>query len=85
MNTPLTQEQKVIHFLNRTSFGPTREAVQGVNRLGIHAYLEEQLRPERISDTLVEEKLAGLKTMRLKQPRADRTLPAAQNNKPDRR
>jgi uncharacterized protein (DUF1800 family) len=65
MSTPLTQEQKVIHFLNRTSFGPTREAVQGVNRLGIHAYLEEQLRPERISDTLVEEKLAGLKTMRL--------------------
>jgi uncharacterized protein (DUF1800 family) len=39
--------------------------VQEVNRLGIHAYLEEQLRPERISDTLVEEKLAGLKTMRL--------------------
>jgi len=65
MNTPLTQEQKVIHFLNRTSFGPTRETAQRVNQLGIHAYLEEQLSPEKISDTLVEEKLAGLKTMRL--------------------
>jgi uncharacterized protein (DUF1800 family) len=65
MNTPLTQEQKVIHFLNRTSFGPTRETVQKVNRLGIPAYLEEQLHPERISDALVEEKLADLKTMRL--------------------
>jgi uncharacterized protein (DUF1800 family) len=65
MNTPLTQEQKVIHLLNRTSFGPTRETAQRVNRLGIHAYLEEQLSPEKISDTLVEEKLAGLKTMRL--------------------
>jgi uncharacterized protein (DUF1800 family) len=65
MSTRLTEEQKVIHFLNRTSFGPTREEVQKVNRLGIRAYLEEQLRPDTISDTLVEEKLAGLKTMRL--------------------
>jgi uncharacterized protein (DUF1800 family) len=65
MSTRLTEEQKVIHFLNRTSFGPTREDVQKVNRLGIRAYLEEQLRPEKISDSLVDEKLAGLKTMRL--------------------
>src|ERR687891_954442 len=65
MAGPLTQEQKVIHFLNRTSFGPTREAVQKVNRLGIRTYLDEQLRPEGISDSLVEEKLAALKTMRL--------------------
>ena len=65
MNTPLTQEQKVIHFLSRTSFGPTRDTVPKVNRLGISAYLEEQLHPERMADALVEEKLAGLKTMRL--------------------
>ena len=65
MSTRLTEEQKVVHFLNRTSFGPTRDEVQKVNRLGIRAYLEEQLHPERISDTLVREKLAGLKTMRL--------------------
>ena len=61
----LTDEQKVIHFLNRTSFGPTREEVQKVNRMGIRAYLDEQLHPERISDTVMEEKLASLKTMRL--------------------
>ena len=65
MSTRLTEEQKVIHFLNRTSFGPTREEVGKVNRLGVRAYLEEQLRPAEISDSLVEEKLAGLKTMRL--------------------
>ena len=65
MSTKLTEEQKVVHFLSRTSFGPTREEVQKVNRLGIPVYLEEQLHPERISDSLVEEKLAGLKTMRL--------------------
>ena len=65
MSAPLTQEQKLFHFLSRTSFGPTREDVQKVNRLGIRDYLDEQLRPERISDSLVEEKIAGLKTIRL--------------------
>ena len=25
MSTRLTEEQKVVHFLNRTSFGPTRK------------------------------------------------------------
>lgn len=65
MSPPLTEEQKVVHFLNRTSFGPTREEVQKVHRVGISAFLDEQLHPESISDTVVEEKLAGLKTMRL--------------------
>jgi uncharacterized protein (DUF1800 family) len=65
MNTPLSQQQKVIHFLNRTSFGPTGAAVERANRLGLRAYLDEQLRPSTLADNLLEEKLAGLKTMRL--------------------
>ena len=65
MSTPLSQEQKITHFLNRTSFGPTLAGVQRVNRLGLRPYLDEQLRPNSLADNLVEEKLAGLKTMRL--------------------
>ena len=65
MSSQLTEEQKIVHFLNRTSFGPTPEEVQKVKQLGISAYLEEQLHPQSISDTLVEEKLGSLKTMRL--------------------
>ena len=63
--SPLSQEQKVIHFLNRISFGATQEEIQRAGRMGISAYLEEQLRPEKLPDPLVEEKLAGLKTVRL--------------------
>ncbi len=65
MNTPLSQEQKIIHFLNRTSFGPTPGDVERAGRIGIRAYLDEQLTPERIADNAVDEKIAGLKTMRL--------------------
>ncbi len=61
----LTQEQKAIHFLNRTSFGATQEETAKATRIGISAYLEEQLHPESIPDPLVDEKLKGLKTVRL--------------------
>jgi uncharacterized protein (DUF1800 family) len=65
MDAPLSQEQKVIHFLNRTSFGPTFKDAQRAARMGLNAYLDEQLAPDRIADNAVEEKVAGLKTMRL--------------------
>jgi uncharacterized protein (DUF1800 family) len=61
----LSQEQRAIHFLSRISFGPTRSEVERLNRLGIQAYLDEQLRPEKIADGFVEEKVAALKSMRL--------------------
>jgi uncharacterized protein (DUF1800 family) len=62
---PLTPQQKIVHFLNRTSFGPARAQVEEVQRKGIGAYLGEQLQPERIPDPTAEEKVAGLKTVRL--------------------
>src|SRR4026209_2164690 len=65
MSESLNQEQKVIHFLNRTSFGPTLADAQRAARIGLNAYLDAQLAPERMPDGAVEEKIAGLKTMRL--------------------
>src|SRR4051812_38270349 len=65
MSTPLTPEQKVTHLLNRISFGPTRAEAERVQRMGFRAYLDEQLQPDSIADSEVEEKIAGLKTMRL--------------------
>jgi uncharacterized protein (DUF1800 family) len=65
VSAELSPEQRIIHFLNRTTFGPTSKEVQRIKRLGIHAYLEEQLRPETIPDNAIEEKVADLKTMRM--------------------
>jgi len=65
MPTPLSQQQKILHFLQRTSFGPTIEAAQRAASIGLNAYLDEQLAPDQILDSAVEEKIAGLKTIRL--------------------
>src|SRR5688572_5490795 len=65
MSASLTPEQKTLHLVSRTSFGPTREELEQASRIGLHDYLEKQLRPESIPDLLVEEKVAALKTIRL--------------------
>lgn len=61
----LTREQRIVHFLNRTSFGATPKTAERAARRGIGDYLEEQLNPAVIADAEAEEKVAGLKTMRM--------------------
>ena len=50
MTAPLTQEQRTVHFLNRTSFGPTRETIERANRMGARA----QLGPRELSKIILE-------------------------------
>ena len=65
MSVSLTQEQRTHHVVSRTSYGPTPDELERAARMGVSAYLEEQFNPQSIPDSLVEEKVAGLKTMRL--------------------
>ena len=60
---PPTDDQTIIHVLNRLGFGPTPGAVEHVRQIGVSAYVEEQLRPERIADTLVAARLEGFATL----------------------
>ena len=48
----LTEEQKVAHLLDRVTFGARPGDVERVMKLGWEKYLDEQFRPERISDQL---------------------------------
>ncbi len=56
----LTERQKAIHILNRTSFGPRPGDVEQVMAVGIRSYIERQLSPETIDDRVAESKTAGL-------------------------
>ena len=66
VSSPLTPEQRVVHFLNRTSFGPTRATVERLARMGARAYLDQQLQPEEISDSLLESKVTIWKSTYLR-------------------
>ncbi|MCZ6485836.1 MAG: DUF1800 domain-containing protein [Acidobacteria bacterium] len=64
-DTKLTEEQKIIHVLNRLGFGPRLGDIEKVKAMGVQAYIERQLHPENIPDPIVKERLANLPTLRM--------------------
>ena len=58
-----TDDRAIVHVLNRLGFGPTPAAIERVRRLGIRAYVDEQLQPERIPDEALAPRLAGFTTL----------------------
>src|SRR5262245_9632926 len=61
----LTDEQKGAHLLDRITFGARPGDVERVMKLGWEKYLDEQLRPERISDQALEQRLKNIESIHL--------------------
>ncbi len=59
----LTEEEKILHVLSRLGFGPRPGDIERVAAMGIEAYIEQQLRPELIPETVLVERLASFKTL----------------------
>ena len=55
----------IVHVLNRITFGPRPGDVARVREIGLEAYLEQQLHPERIDDTDLEQTLTRFETLDL--------------------
>ena len=58
-------DQAIVHVLNRVAFGPRPGDVDRVRSIGLERYIEEQLRPERLSDASMNDRLRGLTTIGL--------------------
>ncbi len=61
----LTGQQRVVHALNRFTFGPRPGDVDAVSRMGLDAWFEQQLHPERIADGALDGRLARFPAMQL--------------------
>src|SRR5689334_23314277 len=57
--SPLTEQEKVLHVLNRLGYGPRPADVARVRAMGVAAYLEQQLDPRRSTEPAVDSALAG--------------------------
>jgi uncharacterized protein (DUF1800 family) len=75
----LGEDEKIRHVLGRLGFGPRPGDVERVRRMGLDAYIELQLHPERIEDSEAEARLAGypIANMSFAELR-ENDLPAAQ-------
>ena len=61
----LTEDQRILHVLNRLGFGARPGDVERVKAMGLDNYINEQLNPDKISDSVAENKLADLTTLNM--------------------
>jgi len=60
---PLAADRQALHLVNRITLGPRPGDVDRVRAIGVQAFLDEQLHPERLSDSAVEMRLRALPTL----------------------
>jgi uncharacterized protein (DUF1800 family) len=56
----LTEDQKILHVLNRLGFGARPGDLERVKKIGLDKYIEQQLNPASIDDSVAEAKVKGL-------------------------
>ncbi|HEX8633944.1 MAG TPA: DUF1800 domain-containing protein [Pyrinomonadaceae bacterium] len=56
----LSDEQRILHVLNRLGFGARPGDVERVRQLGLETYIERQLAPDKIEDAATEARLRNL-------------------------
>lgn len=66
-DTGLSEDQKIIHALNRLAYGHRPGEVERVKAMGLERWIEQQLAPETLPDEGMQKKLAGLDTLRMSQ------------------
>jgi hypothetical protein len=62
---PLEGDQKILHALNRLSFGARPGDLERVKQIGLNKWMEGQLDPQHIDDGVVERKLSTLETLKM--------------------
>jgi len=74
----LSEEQKIIHVLNRLGYGPRAGDVERVKKIGLEKYIAQQLHPEQIDDKAVEARLKDLPSLDMSVAEITRNYPAPQ-------
>ena len=61
----LTEDQKIIHVLNRLGFGARPGDIQKVKAIGLQKYIDQQLNPASIDDAVSESKTKNLEIFQM--------------------
>jgi uncharacterized protein (DUF1800 family) len=63
--TELTEDQAILHALNRLAYGPRPEDVEWIKQIGLEKWIDEQLHPESIGDAALDERLQQYQTTKM--------------------
>src|SRR5438309_6712423 len=61
--TDLTEDEAIVHTLNRLGYGPRPGDVQRVKEMGLAKWTERQLHPESINDSGLDARLSRFSTL----------------------
>src|SRR4030095_7961054 len=61
----LSDEQRILHVLNRLGYGARPGDVERVRAIGIEKYINEQLNPDKIADSTAEARVQNLATLNM--------------------
>ncbi|HRH40607.1 MAG TPA: DUF1800 domain-containing protein [Pyrinomonadaceae bacterium] len=61
----LTEDQKILHVLNRLAFGARPGEVEKVKAMGLKNYIQQQLNPNSLDDSATEAKLRNFDVLKL--------------------
>ncbi len=75
---PLTQQERVLHVLNRFTFGPRPGDVEAVEKMGAQVWFLQQLQPEKIDDSAFEQRMKEYPALRLSQDELMKRFPSQQ-------
>jgi uncharacterized protein (DUF1800 family) len=64
---PMKGEERVLHALNRLTFGPRPGDVAAVGAMGLTTWFENQLNPSKIDDSALQTRLAQFPAMQMSQ------------------
>ena len=62
---PADAEAAIVHVLNRLGYGPRAGDIERVRAMGIRAYIDQQLHPERVIENDIAARLSRFETLML--------------------
>lgn len=74
----LTQHERVLHALNRFTFGPRPGEVEEIEKMGLSTWFLQQLQPEKIDDSAFEQRTKQYPALRLTQAELIQQFPSQQ-------
>ncbi|WP_348269008.1 DUF1800 domain-containing protein [Edaphobacter paludis] len=74
----IEEQEKVLHALNRFTFGPRPGDVAAVEAMGLQRWFEQQLNPQSIDDSALEQRLAVFPAMTISQTELMERYPTPQ-------
>src|SRR5882672_3567397 len=63
--TGLSEEQRILHALNRLGYGARPGDVEHVKAMGLDNYIKQQLNPRQIEDSAAEARVKNLPTLNM--------------------